>query len=100
MDRVGVEPMTSAQPAFSKAALLSLISYLKDSSQKRTLLFKSHPLHLPNQLLYSAAFLHALLSLKEEKQQEVIYIETRDTAWLPKLKCSRLYCCIACDAHA
>ena len=76
---MGVEPTTSAQPAFSKAALLSLISYLKDSSQKRTLLFKSHPLHLPNQLRYSAAFLHALLSLKEEKQQEAIYIETRET---------------------
>ena len=79
MDKVGVEPTTSAQPAFSKAALLSLISYLKDSSQKRTLLFKSHPLHLPNQLLYSAAFLYALLSLKEERQQEAIYIETRET---------------------
>ena len=95
MDRGGVEATTSAQPAFSKAALLSLISYLKDSSQKRTLLFKSHPLHLPNQLLYSAAFLHALLSLKEEKQQEAIYIERerhRLVTEIEMLKVVLLYC--------
>jgi hypothetical protein len=73
---VGFEPPTSQLiSSFPKQISQSKCAAI----EKRTLLFKSHPLHLPNQLLYSAAFLHALLSLKEEKQQEAIYIETRET---------------------